>query len=263
MAHQSASPATRRATPAMKGSRFGPIAIGLLLVLGFAVGLAVTRRQFAGDTGASQPVITTATASPAQALPAGDVPGTDLGVLPRYPGAVRVDYRRAIKSGFLVTETAYVVAGDLDEVRYFYRDVFRTGGWTEADVSFSQGRWTFFVIAGQQEAVVTIGTRGALVEIAIELSAPQATPTPVPTATPSPTPTPVATATPAATVTPEPTPLPPPTATPEPTTTSELPPPPPPPPTATPRPPPAPLPPVPPPPADDDDDDGDDDGDDD
>lgn len=177
MAHQSASPATRRATPAMKGSRFGPIAVGLLLVLGFAVGLAVTRRQFAGDTGASQPVITTATASPAQALPAGDVPGTDLGVLPRYPGAVRVDYRRAIKSGFLVTETAYVVAGDLDEVRYFYRDVFRTGGWTEADVSFSQGRWTFFVIAGQQEAVVTIGTRGALVEIAIELSAPQATPT--------------------------------------------------------------------------------------
>lgn len=146
----------------------------VLALLGCTVGLAVAVWRFAGE----KALPPTPTAMPtAVALPERDVPGADLAMLPRYPGAVRVAYRHAVEGGVLVTGMAYLADAEIDAVRYFYREVFLTGGWSEGNVGFSQGRWTFFVIAGQREAVVTIESRGPLVEIGIKLSEPSATPT--------------------------------------------------------------------------------------
>jgi hypothetical protein len=108
----------------------------------------------------------------AMGTPTADVPGDDVPGLPRYPGSVRVEYGSEITDGLATTQARYAVTAELDAVREFYRHAFQTQGWSEVDVRFSQGRWTFLVVSGQREARVRIESRGALVEIAIGLSEP-------------------------------------------------------------------------------------------
>lgn len=106
-------------------------------------------------------------------IPAMDVPGEDIVDLPRYPGAVRVEYRQSTAEQLLLTEVEYVVAAPLDTVRDFYREIFYAQGWSVADLGFYQGEWTFFVIMDEREAHVEVEARGELVEVELELSEPQ------------------------------------------------------------------------------------------
>jgi hypothetical protein len=144
-----------------------------LLLLGFATGWAVVGCQAAG-AGMSDPSPTPIRA-PTQSwsLPRRDVPGTDISSLPRYANSTRVEYRRAVEGEFIVTEVEYVTQDGLEAVHSFYRDVFRAKHWSVADLGFSQGEWTFFLISGAREAVVEIESRGPVVEVEIELSEPQ------------------------------------------------------------------------------------------
>lgn len=106
-------------------------------------------------------------------LPTRDVPGTDVRDLPRYPGAVRVEYRRTLQDDFVITEVEYVTDAPFDEVYEFYRSQFRARGWSVADFNFIHGEWTFLVIDGLREAIVEVESRGPYVEIEIEISEPR------------------------------------------------------------------------------------------
>ncbi len=101
-----------------------------------------------------------------------DVTGADISTIPRYPGSVRVEYRRSVDQRLLNTEVEYVVAADLAPVHDFYREIFRAHRWLVADLGFSQGEWTFFLVEAEREAVIEIESRGELVEVEIELSEP-------------------------------------------------------------------------------------------
>jgi hypothetical protein len=101
-----------------------------------------------------------------------DVPGVDVPGLPRYPGSARVEYNVEVANGLATTQARYAVTAEIDAVREFYRQVFRSEGWSEVDVRFSRGRWTFLVVSGEREARVRIKSRGALVEITLGLSEP-------------------------------------------------------------------------------------------
>jgi hypothetical protein len=116
------------------------------------------------------PTVASALATPP--IPPADVPGTDLAGLPRYPGSVRVGYRREEAANLAITDVEYVTAVALDHVREFYRGVFRSEGWTDVDARFSEGQWTFFVVSGKREALVLIETRQSLTNIDIHLSEP-------------------------------------------------------------------------------------------
>ena len=61
---------------------------------------------------------------------------------------------------------------ELDAVREFYRQVFRTEGWSEVDVRFTPGTWRFLVVSGRREARIRIESRGTLVDIEIGLGEP-------------------------------------------------------------------------------------------
>jgi hypothetical protein len=143
-----------------------------LLLLGFATGWAVVGCQVAG-AGMSDPSPTPIRATTQSwSVPRRDVPGTDISSLPRYANSTRVEYRRAVEGEFIVTEVEYVTQDGLEAVHSFYRDVFRAKHWSVADLGFSQGEWTFFLISGTREAVIEIEARGPVVEVEIELSEP-------------------------------------------------------------------------------------------
>ena len=144
----------------------------LLIPVSFAAGSVVTTSQLATDCEASLHPIPAVQAVDPPALPELDAPGADIVELPRYPGAVRVEYRQTYKDSLVVTEVEYVVSAELEPIHDFYRNVFDKGGWSVADLGFYQGEWTFFVIAGSREALVEIEARGSLVEVEIELSEP-------------------------------------------------------------------------------------------
>jgi hypothetical protein len=71
------------------------------------------------------------------------------------------------------TEVEYVTAAELDTVREFYRDVFRTEGWSVGDVGFSEGTWNFFVIEGECEVYVELESQDEIVEMDFELTEPK------------------------------------------------------------------------------------------
>lgn len=105
-------------------------------------------------------------------MPLRDVTGADVEGLPRYPGAVRVEYRNVIVGEWEETEVEYVVATDLEAVHSFYRRIFDEEGWTVADLGIYQGEWTFFVVSGEREAIVELEVRQSLVEVEIEVTEP-------------------------------------------------------------------------------------------
>jgi hypothetical protein len=157
----------------------------------------------------------TASQSVPTSLPSEDVSGEDISSLPRYPGSVRVEYELVEEDGLTTTSARYLTTDNLDAVRGFYRGVFRSEEWTEADTDFSRGMWTFFVTDDQREATIKIKPHGSDVEVDIEVSEPQPneeiTPEPAPRPTPPQSSTPSQTPVPAV---PAPTPAPAPDPTP-------------------------------------------------
>jgi hypothetical protein len=112
-----------------------------------------------------------------RSLPETDVPGSDIPELPRYPGSVMFEYEQKLYGNIMVTKADYLSAdADVEEVKAFYRDVFRRGGWRVNDLSFSQGEWEFFVVKGEREATIEIEPEDGLIEIEIEISRPHPTP---------------------------------------------------------------------------------------
>jgi hypothetical protein len=111
--------------------------------------------------------------APEASIPEKDVPGGNISGLPRYPGSVRIHYRREDLDNVVWTEVRYVTSADIDAVREFYRDVFRTEGWSVGDVGFSEGTWNFFVIDGEREVYIELEPRDEIVEVDFELTEPK------------------------------------------------------------------------------------------
>ena len=140
------------------------------------------------------------TVPPAPLPPERDIPGEELPGLPRYPDSVRVGYERGERDGLAVIRARYLTTETLDTVRGFYRGVFRSEGWEEADAEFSEEEWTFHVTHGEREATVRISQLGPSVEVGIELTEPlpeetrerttRSTPAPAPDPAPAPAPVP-------------------------------------------------------------------------
>lgn len=162
------------------------VTVVMLMLLGFFAGWAVFRPQAEEF---NQEAETFEEPSPPPAVepvvPSEDVPGAEIPGLTRYPGSVRTEYRRERIRGLLVTEAEYMVAGEIDPVREFYRELFQREGWSVGDLGFSNGEWVFFVIRGDQEAIVEIQDLGDAGEIELELSEP-APPAPSPAPAPQP-----------------------------------------------------------------------------
>jgi hypothetical protein len=144
----------------------------MLLLLGFAAGWAVVGWQVAGAVMSNLSPTPVSTPIKSWSIPGSDTPGAEISSLPRYANSTRVDYRRVVEDELIVTEVEYVTPDSLEAVHDFYRDVFQAKHWSVADLDFSEGEWTFFLISGRREAVVEIQSRGPVVEIEIELSEP-------------------------------------------------------------------------------------------
>ena len=157
----------------------GVFAVTLVLA---AIGAswALTRRQ-SESVSATHPENTTtiserptpSNTKPTPSLPAEDVPGKDIRDLPRYPGSVRVEYNRKEQNRFVFTRLRYLSHAKLDNIRGFYRGVFRSKNWMVANAEFSEGEWAFLVVYGEREAQVRIEphSRG-ITRVDIELSEP-------------------------------------------------------------------------------------------
>ena len=129
--------------------------------------------------------------TPTAVLPVVDVEGNDLPDLARYPGAVRTAYVREKQGSTTVTALEYVTSAAVDDVRAFYRRIFREHDWELVELDFSDGDWTFLVERGRRAALVAIEQREHVaIEIELEVRAPAATPAPNPTPTPAPRPAP-------------------------------------------------------------------------
>jgi hypothetical protein len=106
-------------------------------------------------------------------MPEKDVPGANISGLPRYPGSVRIHYKREDLDNIVWTEVSYVTPAEVDTVREFYRDVFRTEGWSVGDIGFSDGTWNFFVIEGEREVYIELEPRDEIVEVDFKLTEPK------------------------------------------------------------------------------------------
>lgn len=164
----------------------------MLILAAFATGWTIREEEPAP---ASTPVSAPESAPPERthlrerdrapaAIPEKDVPGEDISGLPRYPDAVRVRYEHEDLGGLLATRAEYLTPADLDATREFYRDAFRENGWSVADMGFSDGAWTFFVVKGGHEVFVWLEPRRDIVAVNLELTEPQlreeTAPAPVP-----------------------------------------------------------------------------------
>jgi len=217
-----------------------------LAIVVFALALRVLPGASPDTHAAAIPMEAPPTAPPASprptvAAPVNEVPGREPPGLPRYPGAVRTDFRERIAGGLILTDIRYVTQASPVEVQSFYREELRRAGWSEVDARFAQGSWTYFGTADVREVLLRLDPAGERVLITIEQTTLLESPSPRPAVAPIAPPT-----TPGGAPTPVPPPAPTPVPPPAPTLV--------PPPAPTPVPPPAPTP-VPPPPGDDDDED--------
>ena len=178
--------------PPRRESQRAPLRIALtgvaavvLVVAAAWLGLLVADRLLDPSTAVEQP-----TPTPTAALPDVDVAGEDLPDLARYPGSVRTAYLHEPQGTTSVTVIAYVVTTELDDVRAFYRRVFREGDWELIELDFSGGEWIFLVERGDRAALVEIEGGAAFTTIEIELEEPTAAAAPRPRATPAPRPPP-------------------------------------------------------------------------
>ena len=144
--------------------------VPILFLAGLTAGWALVQREPEPRVSLEPSPPPTTVAAPLP--PAEDVPGEDVPGLPRYPGSVRVGYERGERDGLAVIRAKYLTTEGLDAVRGFYRGVFQSEEWEEADASFSEDGWTFHVTNGEREATVRISDLGPNVEASIELSHP-------------------------------------------------------------------------------------------
>jgi hypothetical protein len=141
---------------------------GFALVLaGFCAGWLLSPRQL----GYASPESTTPSATVPE-MPREDVPGADLPDMPRYPDSIRAEYERERLEDFVTTDVEYVTTDGPAAVREFYREVFRTEDWDEADVGVVSGEFFYFVTKGEREVVVEIEERPDFTEIEIEETKP-------------------------------------------------------------------------------------------
>jgi len=105
-------------------------------------------------------------------IPARDTRGEPVPGLPRHPGSVRVGYSEEKVDGLMLVRAAYLTRERPDEVRGFYRGVFRARGWQVANVEYTGDVWHFLVLRGGREAGVEVLPRGGSSEVKIELSGP-------------------------------------------------------------------------------------------
>lgn len=105
-------------------------------------------------------------------LPERDARGEPVPDLPRHPGSVRVGYSEKESDGLRLIRTTYLTGEGPDEVRGFYRGVFRSGGWQVANVEYSGNGWHFLVLRGGREAGVGVLPRGGGSRVEIEFSGP-------------------------------------------------------------------------------------------
>jgi hypothetical protein len=147
----------------------------ILALVGFGLGWFLSGWQVASlrEEPGSPRVVTTTVTRPSTDLPESDVRGKDFSDLPRYPDSRRVEYQRRASAGLVLVDTEHVAPAKLDDVREFYRDIFRTEKWSVAGLDVSEDEWDFFVNKGEREAVIESESRGELVEIEIEVSEPR------------------------------------------------------------------------------------------
>ena len=162
-------------------SRVIVASLALILVLtGFLAGWTLNHHRPERITEVNSPKQTPQSESsdprtpePAAHIPPKDVPGGEISDLPRYPDSVRVEYERGQREGFKLARARYLSRDGLDDVRGFYRDVFRTKGWKVANVEFSEDRWTFLVVHGEREANIIIEPHGrGVTRVDVESSEP-------------------------------------------------------------------------------------------
>ena len=168
-------------------SALSGVVAAVLIVAAAWLGVLVADRLLDRSTAVEQP-----TPTPTAVLPDVDVDGADLRDLARYPGAVRTAYARERQGTKAVTTVEYVATAELDDVRAFYRRVFREEGWELVELDFSGGEWVFLVEKGRRAAYVEIEDGGTytIVQIEVERSIDAATPRPTPTPRPPPPPPP-------------------------------------------------------------------------
>lgn len=111
-----------------------------------------------------------------------EVPGIGFRGLPRYPGSIRVEYRRVVYGDVVLTEAEYVAQTEAQALREFYRQVFDEHGWSVVDTRFAAGEWIFVVVEGEREAVVEIELRGQVANYEIKLTEPHRGTAPEPAA---------------------------------------------------------------------------------
>lgn len=160
----------------VKVSAFAVSAFALMLILaGFVVGwtLGYQQPQVAPAQELAEDVDRSNSTTAAPTMPSEDEPGDDISGLPRYPGSVRIEHAREDLGGLIATEIEYLTPTEIDTVREFYRDAFRTEDWRVADVSFSEGAWTFFVTQDKREVFVEIKPYGELTEVDFEMTEPK------------------------------------------------------------------------------------------
>lgn len=160
----------------MKVSAFAVSAFALMLILaGFVVGwtLGYQQPQMVPAQGVAEDMDRSGPKTAEPTMPSEDEPGDDISGLPRYPGAVRIEHAREDLGGIISTEIEYLTPTEIDTVRGFYRDAFRTEDWRVADVNFSEGAWTFFVTQDEREVFVEIKPYGGLTEVDFEMTEPK------------------------------------------------------------------------------------------
>ena len=129
------------------------------------------------DPPSPQPVVPTVPAEDTvpRVVAEEDVPGEEIGGLPRYPGSTRVGYRQERLEGLAMTRAEYVTTAGPDEIRAFYRRSFDSEGWIVADLGFSPEEWHFFVIRDEREALIEIHALRKPIVVEIELTRPEET----------------------------------------------------------------------------------------
>ena len=182
---------TRESRPPRPGSRGGALRVALTAFVaalaiagGTAAGVLLVDRLPGPNPDAASP-----SPAPTEEPAAADVRGRDLADLPRFPGSVRTDYLRERQGSTEVTAIVYAAAdAELDDVRAFYRRVFRERAWELIELDFSGGEWIFLVEKKGRVALVEIEDhrRRIIVEIELERRIAARPPSSAPTPGPQP-----------------------------------------------------------------------------
>ncbi len=143
-----------------------------LIVASFWAGWLLSPRQLGDASPESASPESTAPLATVPMAPQEDVPGADVPEMPRYPASIRAEYERERLENFVATDIEYVTTDDPTAVREFYREVFQTEGWSEADAGTILGEFFYFVTKGEREVVVEIEERPEFTEIEIEETKP-------------------------------------------------------------------------------------------